>query len=109
MAKLNKKQYKDMLDDLCSEFCQSEECILKEFLISSNASPRLLLQLRCIEKFKNVIKKRDNKKVVEWEEAINKWSDEGYAEKYAFYYEEGMKIREIWAKMMEESSESPEC
>ena len=94
---LNKKEYRDMITDICEEECCSEdrECILKEFLVELHPSPRLLLQMKCVRKFKKTINEED------WSEAMLKWIDKGYAEKFADAYKEGIKFSEIYKKIMQ--------
>lgn len=93
---LNKKQYREMLNDICSEYCDpGHYCILKEFLISSHPSPRLLMQMKCIDKFKYERGVKENRNV-EWTEAMELWVEENYAQKFAEVYEEGKKINQIY-------------
>lgn len=85
---LNIKNYECMLDDLCHEYCRNDvECILKKFLVSLHPSPRLLLQLKCMEKFKWEIN-QNQKEDIGWNETIDRWNEEGYAEMFAKIYEE---------------------
>ena len=96
---LNKTQYRNMLDDLCSDYCEEHHyCILKEFLVSSHPSPRLLIQMKCIDKFKYELGKEEDRKI-DWAEALNEWVDRGYAEKFADNYEEGKNFRTIYKEV----------
>ena len=100
--KLDTKEYKNMLNDICSDYCSEENCILKEFLISAHTSPRLLMQMKCVEKFKKVIATKNNKNIkdITWGEAMTVWIDEGYAKKFASLYSEQCKFRDIYKKTM---------
>ena len=101
---LNKKQYRDMLSDICSDYCSSEnDCILKEFLISAHPSPRLLIQMKCVEKYKAVIAKETNRSIkeIEWGEAMDLWIKRGFAEKFSYVYEEGVTFRIIYKTVMD--------
>lgn len=103
---LNKRQYKFMLDDICSEDCDREkECILKEFLISSHPSPKMLVQLKCIDKYKEVIAEREKKKVnkISWNQAFSEWAENGFAKIFSDVYEEGIQYRTIYNKVVKGS------
>ena len=93
------KQYKEFLDDITCEYCESNHyCILKEFLISSHPSPRILMQLKAIEKFKYE-KSKELKKDIGWNTAIELWVEEGYAKKYADLYEDDIKFSVLYRKI----------
>jgi len=80
-----------MLDSICSDYCSEEnDCVLKEFLVSAHPSPRLLMQMKCVERFKITLAKETGKKVkeIEWAEAMTEWVARGYAEKFASVYNE---------------------
>jgi len=98
---MDKKNYKDMLDDVCSDDCSNEDCVLKEFLISSHPSPRLLIQLKCIQRFKNL---QENVKCfsMSWAEAINEWVKSGKAKKFNEVYEEDRKYLSIYKEIMKD-------
>lgn len=103
MASVNKKQYKYMLDDLCSDYCSSDKkCILKEFLLSSHPSPRLLTQLKCVEKFKKILAKEKGTDVdsIEWNEAWMAWTERGLSVKFNDAYVEDCHFRDTWKKLM---------
>lgn len=90
--------------DLCSEYCEKDKwCLLKEILVSLHPDPRLLVQLKCVEKFKYEISKEENKEIG-WSEALAKWIDEGYAEKFSGIYEEDKNFRAIYNEVMKEES-----
>jgi hypothetical protein len=92
----DKEQYKRLLDDICSDYCEpGKYCILKEFLISSHPSPRILMQMKCLEKWK-FINKIDN-----WTDAMNKWVEDGLAEKFGNVYDEDLKFSELYKQIME--------
>jgi len=92
----SEKQYREVLEDICGDDCSpNKECILKEFLVSAHPSPRLLLQLKCVHKFKRAEAKRQ-KRNLSWNEAHMLWIERGFAEKFAEAYEEGIKLTEIY-------------
>ncbi len=97
---LSKNQYKEMLDDICSEYCPSgKHCILKLYLLSSHPNPRLLIQLKCIEKYKYELNK-NKKEEITWEDAWMSWSENGYAKKFAEVYTEEMTYNKIYKLIM---------
>jgi hypothetical protein len=107
---LNRKQYKQMLDDICSDYCSQESCVLKDFLLSAHPNSRLLMQMKCAEKFKKVISERTGRKVkdIELSESMDTWVNEGYAAKFAEVYEEGLRYDTIYRRVMEEMDEERE-
>lgn len=99
MNKEDKKQYKAFLDDICKEYCDPNHyCILKEFLISSHPSPRLLSQFECVGKFKYE-KGHELRRKIDWAEAMELWVNEGYAKKFGEIYEEDMKFSVLYKKI----------
>ncbi|GAG05298.1 unnamed protein product [marine sediment metagenome] len=102
---LNKREYREMLDDICDEYCSEEnDCVLKEFLVSAHPSPRLLMQMKCVERFRKNIAKEQNKKhkEIEWSEAMAEWVLRGYAKKFADVYKEGEKYIATYKKVVED-------
>jgi len=97
--RLNKAEYKELLEDVCSGYCENDHyCILKEFLISSHPDPRILMQLRAIDRYKYE-KSKEKEKDIGWEGAFRSWIDEGYAVKFGEIYKEGIKFKELLAKL----------
>ena len=89
-----------MLGDLCGDYCNpTQYCILKEFLTSMHPSPRLLIQLKCIEKFKYEMNK-DAKEELPMGTVIIIWAEEGYAERFANEYNEDDSYKEIYERIM---------
>ena len=98
---LDKKEYREMLEDICEEYCEKGKyCILKEFLVSSHASTRLLMQLKCVDKFKFERSKKAEKDIG-WAKAMELWVEEGYAEKFAKVYTESKSFTKIYKEIME--------
>ena len=101
----NKEEYKELLEDICSEYCEKDRyCILKEFLISSHSSPRLLMQLKAVDKYK-MEKSRELDKDVGWSGAMSAWVEEGYAKKFADVYEEGIKFSVLYKKIRDKNGD----
>ena len=96
---LNKKQYKAMLDDLCSDQCPPEKhCVLKDFLVSGHTSPRMLMQLKCVDKYKSVFAKEKgiDADSIDWNEALTAWSERGLALKFNDIYDEECLFRDLY-------------
>lgn len=103
---LNKKKYRDMLDDVCSDSCRKDKkCILKDFLVSSHPTPRVLVQIKCIDRFKIILAKERNtpEENVSWEESLQEWVDRGHAKKFSDVYQEGVQYRTIFNKVLKGS------
>ena len=99
---MNKRQYKDMLDDVCSDICpKTKDCILKDFLVSAHASPRMLVQLKCVDRYKRRIARNAGRAVedIAWNEALDSWYEHGHAKEFAEIYEEGVQYRTIYNKI----------
>lgn len=98
---LNKEEYRELLEDLCCEYCEPKRyCILKEFLVSLHPSPRVLVQLKLIDKFKWTLSEKA-KKDVGWTEAIAQWIEGGCAKKFAECYDEedNVSISSLYKKV----------
>jgi hypothetical protein len=92
---LSKNQYSDMLDDICAEDCPSGKyCILKMFLLSAHPDPRILIQMKCVEKHKDA--------EMSWGEAWTSWIEGGYSEKFAEVYDEGLSYTKIYKEIMKD-------
>jgi len=65
--------------------CQNKECPLKERVLESGLSDRLLEQFKAIEIYKL------KKGIPCWDEALRSWSHEGYAEAFSEIYNETIK------------------
>ncbi len=89
-----------VIEDISESCPPGKYCILKEIVLNSGMSDRLLVQLKCIEKFKferSSYCGRD----IGWEEAHKEWVKEGYSEKFRRLYGEGVSFREIYPLIMD--------
>ena len=99
---MNKKEYKELLNNICLEDCPSNhDCILKQFLVSAHPSPRLLIQLRCIQRYKSLCENLDCKKY-SWGEAMEMWVSNGRAVKFARIYSEDKTYMQIYTEVMKD-------
>jgi hypothetical protein len=81
-----KQKYSKFLDDLVGEYCPSNHyCLLKEYLITLQSNPRILLQLKCLEKYKYELSTQQQKEI-SWDEALVIWIEKGYAAKFSELY-----------------------
>lgn len=95
----DKKEYRELLEDICSEYCEKDHyCILKEFLVSLHPSTRMLMQLKCMDKFKYE-KSKEAGEDLGWQKTIELWVEEGYAKKFAEEYNETIKFAALYKKV----------
>lgn len=71
-----------------------------EFLVEGVTSPRLIMQMKCIEKFR--FEKHPN---TSWQDSFNFWVDEGYAKLFGDLYTDDIKFRLLYRKIMESRGE----
>lgn len=86
------KNKSKLLKELCPGHCQ-EYCFLKAFFELSNFDQRMLIQLKCIEKFKYEEGERQ-KNDIGWENATRLWIDKGYALKFSEIYNPELSVNE---------------
>lgn len=100
MKILDKGEYAELLEDVCCEYCKPNHyCILKEFLISAHPSPRLILQLKCIDRYKFFESKREGKDIG-WSEALERWVKNGHAKRFSEIYDEKIKVKQLYQQIM---------
>ena len=62
-------------------------CVLKDKIMETGLSDRMIAQLKCLEIFKyEECAARGNGTNMSWDEAFKLWRDRGYAEKFAEFY-----------------------
>lgn len=96
---LVKPAKRSVVEDISEGCPPGKYCILKEIVLNSGMSDRLLVQLKCIEKFK-FEKSSHCGRDIGWEEAHKEWIREGFSEKFRLSYSEGMSFREIYPVIM---------
>jgi len=100
MNRDSKEEYREFLEDMTCEYCEPKRyCILKEFLIAAHPSPKLLSQLKMVDKYK-IEKSKEEGKDIGWERALHLWVEEGYAKTFADVYEEDIKFSVLYKKIM---------
>ncbi len=66
--------------------CRNKKyCTLIELEIASHKNPRTLIQLKLIEKYKYVLNENQSNEI-SWDDAIQSWIKNGYAEKFSKIY-----------------------
>jgi hypothetical protein len=99
MKKTDKAEYRRLLDEIGEDYCpEGKYCIFKEFIISAHPSRRLLVQLKCMDKFK-LLRSRDAGNDIGWETTMRVWVDEGHAEKFSKHYGDDKKVNAIFDEM----------
>ena len=95
---LNKKEYGKLLDQLCPEECLNKECFFKDVLATIHPSPRLLVQLKCINRFKKQLAKENGvtECKIDSTSTVYEWIERGYAEKFAESYDENKTFIQIY-------------
>ncbi len=98
--KIRSQQYRNLLNHICEDNCDPNKyCILKEIVIHTNRfDDRFLTQLKCIEIFKYE-KSKQEKRDIGWDEAFFRWSEQGFASKFAELFDLHPDTRDIIEKM----------
>jgi len=101
MAKVNKNLFRKILSEICEDSSchyNGDYCILKELIEAIGTDPRILIQLKCVEKFKYE-QSEINKKDIGWQAAWILWSEK-HAENFAKYYDPELTYKEIYKKII---------
>jgi len=96
---MKKEEFTEFLYEICADCdCHGPKpyCTLVEFIVTGHKSPRMLMQMKCVEKFR-----KENHPDVSWGDAFAIWSDEGYAESYDELYSEDLRFRSLYRKITE--------
>ena len=92
---LSYKEYEALLEQLCVDDCDGKDCFFKEMLICLHPMPRLLVQLKCISRFRKQLVKEKGKEISS-SDAVAEWVERGYAEKFAESYNEEKTFSQIY-------------
>lgn len=90
--------YSQVLDQLSCDKC-CDYCFIKEILKSIKPSVDLLIQLKCIEKFKWEESER-SKHDIGWNNACFLWAERGYASKFRSLYRKDIDLEELYSIIM---------
>lgn len=78
------KAYEELLDEL--DDGNHRYSFFRRFIESFHPDPRILVQMKCLEKFKWEISKEIGREIT-WNEASFLWVQDGYAEIFADVYD----------------------
>jgi len=101
MSHISQKRFNDIIEELVCDSCHSKYCFLKTFVESLHPEPIVLVQFKCIEKFKWEESERKDKEI-EWNEAAFMWAENGYAASFRKVFDEDLTVREIYKRTMNE-------
>lgn len=89
-----------ILDQICEDYCApGKHCILKQMVLSNHTLPRLLNQLKCLERYKYDINK-DKKEEISWNDAGISWVESGCAKAFAEEYDEDVRFDVIYKRVI---------
>jgi hypothetical protein len=94
---IRKVLYSITKDCHCKDSCDPY-CVLIELLLSMGKDARFLIQTKCVEKYKYELGKEVDRKV-DWNEALSRWINDGYAKKFAQEFNEDLSFEEIYSKI----------
>ena len=100
MRQQDKAEYRRLLDEIGSDYCKGNPyCLFKEFLVSTHPSRRLLVQLKCCDKYKFQESEKEGKDIG-WDQTIARWMSNGYATKFSRMYDDKKSSSEIFRLVM---------
>jgi hypothetical protein len=79
--------------------CETGDCPLKERVIQSGLSDKTLEQIKCIDLLKQH-ENMESRNFINWNEAYKIWTRKGHAKAFSDIYQEGMKHRELYSKVI---------
>jgi hypothetical protein len=95
---------RELIDDICSGCCSSDHyCTLKEILIRVPRDARTLIQIKCIEKLKYE-RSVEESRGVDWDEALDIWINEGFAERFARAYRDNIRLADLYPAIHDHAS-----
>jgi len=97
MDPMDPEDYASLIMELIPTDCDCGYCFLKFYLSHCHPDRRMLIQLKCIEKFKWE-RSEQNSQNCGWQAAIMAWADEGYAKAFADCYSPVLHIDDIYAR-----------
>ena len=91
----HEQEIESLVKELVPKGCNCGYCFLKTYLVSCHPQRRMLVQLKCIEKYKWHIGELENFDCG-WNEAINRWAKDGFAQKFDEVYSSELHIDEVF-------------
>lgn len=97
---MQEKKLKLLINDLGDDCpCKNAYCFLKEFILHLSNDPRMLVQVKCIEKYK-FERSKELKYDIGWGGAGKEWVELGYAKKFSEVFDEDKTINKIYKEVM---------
>lgn len=84
---INDRQMKTLLSKIVED-CNCKEngyCTLLELELCSHKDPRMLIQWKCIEKFKYILSEKAGQEI-SMNDSAKKWIEDGYAARFGDIY-----------------------
>ena len=96
---MDKNEYLRILDDIGSDnnSCNGY-CIYKEILKNMHMNPRILIQFKCIDKFKYEVSQNLGYDVG-MDVAGTMWVEEGWAKIFSENYNKNLKVESLYQKI----------
>ena len=98
-SQFNKNNFCQFIEELVDGDCKCRYCFLKIFIESIHPDPCILVQLKCIEKFKWEESEREGFDIG-WNEAAIRWAEKGYAKEFRKKYEENKRVSTIYKEII---------
>lgn len=93
---MDEKLYKNLIEEFSDNCpCRESYCSLRELMLHLAKDPRVIVQIKCVEKFKYERSKTLGRDIG-WVGAFEEWVDKGFAEKFAEVYKEEKSIKQTY-------------
>lgn len=98
MRTINEKRFSAIVQEIAGDCsCNDGYCFFRRLVETMHPDVRLLVQFKCIEKFKWEESER-RKEDIGWHNAGMQWVENGYAKRFADVYDENLTVKEIYLK-----------
>ena len=96
---MDKNKLKKLIDEIV-DTCSNKDgyCFIKEFLLHLGQDPRVIIQIKLIEKFK-FERSKEVGSDIGWSGAFTEWIKTGMAEKFANLYNEDKSISQLYKEI----------
>lgn len=94
----NEKRFLAIISEIAEEcHCGKGYCFFRKLIETMHPDMRMLIQMKCIEKFKYEESERQGKDIG-WHKAGMQWVDDGLAANFAEVYCEDLTVKEIYLR-----------
>lgn len=101
MPLINEKRFQEIINEISEECnCHNGYCFFRELIKTMHPDIRLLVQFKMIEKWKWIWSKNEGRDIG-LHTAGMKWVEDGYAKKFAEFYNENESVASIHRKILE--------